>query len=66
MQSSERDDGALTRWQQLKRLRSKESGYFEGRINKIVGLNNNKCKRGVKEDSKDFGLTKENMEMPSN
>lgn len=50
----------------MKRLRSKESGYFEGRINKIVGLNNNKCKRGVKEDSKDFGLTKENMEMPSN
>lgn len=31
-----------------------------------VILNNNKQKRGVKEDSKDFGLRKERMEMPSN
>lgn len=31
-----------------------------------VGLNNRKQKRGVKEDSREFDLSKGRMEMPSN
>lgn len=63
-----RDDSVLGQVAALEVVRSKQ-GLVISEIEPTkltVRLNNNKLKRGVKEDSKDFGLRKERMEMPPN